>query len=59
MSFPPMYASYVDSGTWEKLHPSWRNPQLRKILLYLLHCVESYAMYTQFLNGRFFILRLK
>ncbi len=54
--FPP---NIVDSGTWEKLHPSWRSPQLRKILLYLLHHVESFTMYTLFLNGRSFILRLK
>jgi hypothetical protein len=34
-------------------------PQLGKILLYLLHCVESYPMHTPFLNGRSSILRLK
>ncbi len=28
MSFPPTYASYVDSGTWEKFHLSWRGPNL-------------------------------
>ncbi len=31
--FPPMYTSYVDSGTWEKFHPSLRSPQLGKKLV--------------------------
>ncbi len=59
LNFIPMCASYVDSGTREKFHPSWRNPQLGKIQSYILHWVESYSMYTLFLNGRSLILRLK
>jgi hypothetical protein len=58
-NFIPMYASYIDSGTRENFHLSWRNPQLGKIQLYILYCVESYAMCTPFLNGRSLILRLK
>ncbi len=60
--FPPMYASYVDSGTWKIFLPSWRSPgeispelekpQLGRILLYLLHHVETYMMHTPFLNVR-------
>ncbi len=69
MSASPMYALYIDSGTQEIFHPSWRSPgeissklekpQLGRILLYLLHHVDFYAMHTPFLNGRSFILSLK
>ncbi len=51
-----MYALYVDFSTWEKFHPSWRSPHLEMTRLYLLHCIESYAMYTPFLNGISLIL---
>jgi hypothetical protein len=56
-NFIPMYALYVDSGTREKFHPSWRNPQLGKIYSYILHCVEFYAMYIPLHNDRSFSLR--
>jgi hypothetical protein len=42
-----------------EIKPKLEKPQLGKILLYLLHCKESYAMHTPFLNGRSFILILK
>jgi hypothetical protein len=58
-NFIPMYASYVDSSTWEKFHPSWRNPKLGKVQSYILYCVETYAMHIPLLNGRSLILRLK
>ncbi len=58
-NFIPTYASYVDSGTWEKFNLSWRNPQLGKIQLIILYHLESYAMCTPFLNGRSLIFRLK
>jgi hypothetical protein len=35
-----------------EISPELEMPQLRKILLYLQHCVESYLMHTLFLNGR-------
>jgi hypothetical protein len=42
-----------------EISPELEKPQLVKILLYLLHCLESYPMNTPFLNGRSFILILK
>jgi hypothetical protein len=36
-NFLPKYALYLDSGTREKFHPSWRNIQLGKIQLYIVH----------------------
>jgi hypothetical protein len=56
-NFIPRYASYMYPGTRKKFHPSWRNPQLRKIQSYILHHVESYVMYIPLLNGRSLILR--
>ncbi len=42
-----------------EIPPKLAKTQLRKILLYLPHHVESYAMHTPFLTGRSFILKLK
>jgi hypothetical protein len=42
-----------------EISPELEKPQLGKILLYLLHRIESYAVHTLFLNGRSFILTLK
>jgi hypothetical protein len=42
-----------------EISPKLEKPQLGRILLYLIHHVESYAMHTPFLNGRSFILSFK
>jgi hypothetical protein len=44
------YASYMASDTRQKYQPSWRNPHLGKIQLYILQGVEFYPMYTPFLR---------
>jgi hypothetical protein len=57
--FPPNVRIVCRLWYLGEISPKLEKPQLGKILLYLLHCIESYKMHTPFLNGRSFILRLK
>jgi hypothetical protein len=57
--FPPNVRIVCRLRYLGEISPKLEKPQLGKILLYLLHHVESYKMQTPFLNGRSFILRLK
>jgi hypothetical protein len=57
--FPPNVCSVLRLRYLGEISPELEKPQLGKMLLYLLHCIESYAMHTLFCKGRSFILRLK
>jgi hypothetical protein len=57
--FPPNVCIVCRLRYLGEISPELEKPQLGRILLYLLHHVESYAMHTPFLNGRSFILSLK
>jgi hypothetical protein len=57
--FPPNVRLVRRFWYLEEILPELAKTQLGKILLYLIHHVESYTMHTPFLNGRSFILSLK
>ncbi len=50
--FPPNVCIVRRLQYLGEFSPKLEKPQLRRILLYLLHRIESYAMHTLFLNGR-------
>jgi hypothetical protein len=52
--FPPNVRFVSRLRYLGEISPKLEKP---KILLYLLHCIESYAMHIPFLNCRSFILR--
>ncbi len=57
--FPPNICIVGRLWYFGEISPELEKPQLEAILLYLLHCLESYAMHTLFLNSRSFILKLE
>jgi hypothetical protein len=57
--FPPNICIVHTLRYLGDISPKLEKPQLGKILLYLLHCIDSYVIHALFLNGRSFILRLK